>query len=597
MSITRFGDFELDPGAHELRLGGRAVTLQPRVFSMLAFLVENHDRVVDKDELLSAIWPGVIVTDASLQRAISLARSALRKGGLAEAIRTYSRRGYRFCVDSMAESSREPEAAGDSLTRARNAYTGRDWAIALGEFECADGQQPLPAEELEFWATAALCAGRLLAAVAPLERSAAEYSATGNAEGAARAILTLARVQLELREADVTMGCLRRAASLLENLPVGAQHGHLSWMSARFHIVAGDIPLALEHAHRSIAIGKQIGSLDLEAMGKLYVGVALQAAGDTQQGLELQGEAAAAVVSGNVSPLVGGIVYCGLLAGYCNAGELQRAGQWNDSFSRWCERNKMQLFHGSCLLRRAEVLAARGELVRAQTEITQGDEVLRVSAPWAIGDAQRLLGDLHLARGEFEQAESAYRTAREYGWDPHPGYAMLLHYRGQSAAALRALRRASEATHWVAGEKRGNYLAHIVIIAALSGDLDCAVDTLVNLDEQPEAWSSGAVKAHVSRARGELTLAQGDCDDAMGLFRLAINTLLELGATLDAAIVRIRLAACMTRAGDHDEAESELLAARKPLEQAGAHFYLRHCMDEQKKLAKRSSATLTGSKR
>jgi DNA-binding winged helix-turn-helix (wHTH) protein len=585
MNITRFGDFELDRGAHELRLSGRAVTLQPRVFSMLAFLVENHDRVIDKDELLSAIWPGVIVTDASLQRAISLARSALRKGGLEEAIRTYARRGYRFCVDSMAENSSGPAASSDALARARNAYANRDWAIAFEEFERADNQQPLPAEELESWAIAALCAGRLLAAVAPLERSAAGYSAIANAEGAARAILTLARVQMELREADVTKGCLRHAASLLENLPTGMQHGHLAWLSARFHIVAGDIPLALEHAHRSIAIGKQMGSLDLEAMGKLYVGVALQASGDTKQGLDLQGEAAAAVVSGNVSPVIGGIVYCGLLAGYCNAGELQRAGQWNDSFSRWCERNKMQLFHGSCLLRRAEVLAARGELTRAQMEINQGDEVLRLSAPWALGDAQRLLGDLHLARAEFERAESAYRAAREHGWDPNPGYAMLLHYRGQSAAALRALQRASEATHWIAGEKRTNYLAHRATIAALSGDLICAADTLSKLDEQPDAWSAGAVKAQVCRARGELYLAQGNCDEATDLFRLAINTLRQLGAYLDAAIVQIRLAACMAQTGDHDGAESELLAARKPLELAGARFYLKHCMDEQRKLA------------
>ena len=72
MTIERFGDFELDGSAGELRLRGRALALQPRVFSLLAFLVDNRERVVSKDELLSAIWPGVIVTEASLQRAISL---------------------------------------------------------------------------------------------------------------------------------------------------------------------------------------------------------------------------------------------------------------------------------------------------------------------------------------------------------------------------------------------------------------------------------------------------------------------------------------------------------------------------------------------
>lgn len=589
MRIERFGNFELDPGAGELRLNGRAVALQPRVFSLLAFLVENQDRVVDKDELLSAIWPGVIVTDASLQRAISLARSALRDGGFDSAIRTYARRGYRFLVDSPLEKGRDPAIARDALALARDAFSNSNWTDAVGQFEQSDGRQPLQPGDLECWAMAALCAGQLREAVAPLERSAAGYSATGDTEGAARTTLTLARIQLESREVDVAKGCLRRAASLLENLPTSAQHGHLSWMSARFCLFDGSVPLAMEHAQRAIATGQQLGNLDLETIGKLYLGVALQAIGETRQGLEIQGEAAAAVVSGNVSPLIGGIVYCGLLAGYCNAGELQRAGQWTDSFSRWCERSNLQLFQGSCLLHRAEVFAARGELTRAQAVIVDGDEILRVSAPWAIGDAQRLLGDLHLARGEFEQAESAYRNAREHGWDPYPGYAMLLHYRGQSVAALRGLRRAALGKHWVAGEKRGNNLAHLVTIAAMCNDLPCAEESLAELDKYPQIWSVGAVNAQVSRARGELMLAKGDCEAALRLFRHAINGLLALGAYVDAAVVRLRLAACMALAGDQDGAEIELLAARKPLEQADARFYLALCLAEQRKLAGNSS--------
>jgi DNA-binding winged helix-turn-helix (wHTH) protein len=589
MGSERFGDFELDRSAGEVRLGGRALALQPRVFSLLAFLVDNRERVVDKEELLSTIWPGVIVTDASLQRAISLARSALREGGLDGAIRTYARRGYRFCVDRIVadgvENGDTAVASENALASARGAFERRDWTVAVDAFEALAGQQSLPGKELECWAIATLCAGRLRAALAPLERCAAAYSSAGDSEAAARAILMLARIRLELREVDVARGCLRRAASLLEHLPIGVQHGHLAWMSARFCLFEGNLPLAMEHARDALAIGKQFGSLDLETIGKLYLGIALQATGDTGQGLALQGEAAAAVVAGDVSPLIGGIVYCGLLAGYCNAGELQRAGQWTDSFSRWCARSKLELFNGSCLLHRAEVFAARGELDRAQSEIVAGDEVLRVSAPWAIGDAQRLLGDLHLARGDFERAEAAYGSAREHGWDPNPGYAMLLHHRRQSAAALRSLRRAAEAQHWVAGEKRGNYLAHTVTIAALSDDLACAAATLADLDAHPELWSAGAVKAQVYRARGELLLAQGDCEAALRFFRRAVSALLEIDACLDAAVIRLRLAACLARAGEADEAAIELGAARKPLQQAGARFYLEQCADGERMLA------------
>jgi DNA-binding winged helix-turn-helix (wHTH) protein/Flp pilus assembly protein TadD len=590
MSLMRFGNFELDGSARELRLAGRAVTLQPRVFDLLSFLVKNCERVVTKEELLSASWPGVVVTDASLQRAVSLARSALRNGGFEDAIRTYARQGYRFLVEPSAGRDESPSTTGDVLVLARGSYAASDWDAALEQYGRADGESPLSARDLESWALSALCVGRLQLAMAPLERAVAGYLASDDIEAAARALLTLARVRLELREPDVALGCLRRAASLLQGLPAGAQHGYLAWMTARFHVVTGDLPQALAHANRCIEIGNQIGSLDLETIGKLYVGAALQAGGETERGLELQAEAAATVVSSNISPLVGGIVYCGLLAGYFKAGELQRAAQWTDSFGRWCERTNMRLFHGSCLLHRAEVLAIRGDLLRAQAEIIQGEEVLQSSAPWAIGDARRLLGDLHLMRGEFEQAETAYRSAREHGYDPYPGYAMLLHQRGQSAAALRGLRRAAEATHWVAGERHATYLATIVTIAALSGDAQCAAETLTELDEHPEKWPGAAVRATVFRARGELSFARGDCGAALASFRAAIRLLLELDARTDAAIVRLRLAACMARMGDTDDAELELRAALKPLEQSGARLYVEQCQEQLKSLVRRTTS-------
>ena len=74
--IFRFGRFELDEATRELRLGVRALELQPRTFDLLVYLVRHHDRVVSKDELLSALWPDVIVTDSSIMRAVSLIRSA-----------------------------------------------------------------------------------------------------------------------------------------------------------------------------------------------------------------------------------------------------------------------------------------------------------------------------------------------------------------------------------------------------------------------------------------------------------------------------------------------------------------------------------------
>ena len=95
---TYFGQFELNEQTRELLLKGERVVLQPRVFDVLEYLVRHRHRMVGKEELLNTLWPDVVVTDASLQRAISLIRTALRQGGCADAVqRSEERRVGKEC--------------------------------------------------------------------------------------------------------------------------------------------------------------------------------------------------------------------------------------------------------------------------------------------------------------------------------------------------------------------------------------------------------------------------------------------------------------------------------------------------------------------
>jgi pimeloyl-ACP methyl ester carboxylesterase len=105
-----FGQFELDPARRELRVEGQATSLQPQVFDLLLYLVENHARVVPKRELLETLWPDTIVTESSIQRAVSLARSALGERGPA-LIQTFPRQGYRF----VGELEHQKKARGAQL--------------------------------------------------------------------------------------------------------------------------------------------------------------------------------------------------------------------------------------------------------------------------------------------------------------------------------------------------------------------------------------------------------------------------------------------------------------------------------------------------
>jgi DNA-binding winged helix-turn-helix (wHTH) protein/Tol biopolymer transport system component len=93
----QFGEFELDTTELVLRRGGELVPLTPKALGILTFLVRNSGRVVWRQELLDALWPGLFVEDSNLTVAISTLRKALGEtNNGTRYIDTVSKRGYRF---------------------------------------------------------------------------------------------------------------------------------------------------------------------------------------------------------------------------------------------------------------------------------------------------------------------------------------------------------------------------------------------------------------------------------------------------------------------------------------------------------------------
>ncbi len=95
--IYAFDRFELDLATVELRTDGKAVSLEPQVFALLALLVENSERLVSKDEIIEKVWDGRIVSEAAVASRVKSARQALGDDGKSQQfIRTIHGQGYRF---------------------------------------------------------------------------------------------------------------------------------------------------------------------------------------------------------------------------------------------------------------------------------------------------------------------------------------------------------------------------------------------------------------------------------------------------------------------------------------------------------------------
>src|SRR5687767_5243785 len=95
--VLAFAEFRLDPVSGHLYRRNEAVPLAPKVFALLQFLAGQAGRLVSKEELLGAVWPGVFVGDAVLKGAIRELRKALGDDSHEPRfIETAHRRGYRF---------------------------------------------------------------------------------------------------------------------------------------------------------------------------------------------------------------------------------------------------------------------------------------------------------------------------------------------------------------------------------------------------------------------------------------------------------------------------------------------------------------------
>src|SRR5215471_9275878 len=102
---VRFGVFEADLAAGELRKNGVRVRLQEQPFQVLALLLENAGKVVTRDELRQSVWPAdtFVDFDHSLNTAVNKIREALGDSASSPRyVETLARRGYRFIAPTTS---------------------------------------------------------------------------------------------------------------------------------------------------------------------------------------------------------------------------------------------------------------------------------------------------------------------------------------------------------------------------------------------------------------------------------------------------------------------------------------------------------------
>lgn len=461
--------------------------------------------------------------------------------------------------------------ASSDLERGREAYDALAWADAYECLSRADQAGPLRGGDLELLAISAHMLGRVDEWLPLLERAHRRHAEDGEQLRAVRCAFWIG-MNLALRgEMGPATGWLGRAQRLLEREETeSVEQGYMLLPVAFQHEVSGDLEGASATAAAAAEIAERFGDNDLFALAVHVQGTVVAKSGRVAEGLGLLDEAMVAVTAGEVSPVVCGIVYCGVILACEEVYELRRAQEWTAALTRWCEQQPdLVSFRGRCQVHRAQLKRLHGDWPAALDEArVAGEPLAKAMNPGAIARAWYLQGDVQRLTGRFAQAEEAYREASRLGLEPQPGLALLRLAQGNPDASAAAIRRAlAEATDPAA---RAGLLPAFVEIMLAAADLEAAREACDDLDEIASSYGTDLLRAYRAQARGALELAAGDPGSALVDLREACRAWQELEAPYELAAARVLLGRARRLVGDEEGFELELDAARSVFRQLGA---------------------------
>jgi DNA-binding CsgD family transcriptional regulator len=459
----------------------------------------------------------------------------------------------------------------EDLHRAREAYERREWITAYRALSDLD-EADLKADDFAALATTAYLLGRRNDCVQALQRAYKAYLDGDDPCGAARAAYWLTTTLWEGGELAIGNGWLARAQRLLDEYGEDVvERGYLIERVTMGHIMRGEFADALASAPGVTQYGRRFGDADLTALGQHMAGRLKIFAGQVADGLRLMDEAMVAVLAGDVSPIISGVVYCSSIEACQELSDFGRASEWTHALTTWCDGQPgLVAFTGQCAVHRGQLMRLHGAYADAVTELERAaDRYAAAGGSRAVGLAHYERGEVHRLRGEYDAAQDAFASAAEFGHPAQPGGVLLWLARGQHEAAGGAIRRLlgeqSDPVH------RSQLLPAAVDVVVALGDVDTATALAEELSGIANAFGCAALRAAASYSAASVAVETGDPNSGLSLARMAAMGWGELAAPYEAGRSRVVVGRALRLLGDEESAVVELAAARATLTDLGAH--------------------------
>ena len=464
------------------------------------------------------------------------------------------------------------------MEQAREAAGRGAWQEAFELLTDADARVPLRGPDLPFFASVAYAAGDLDRTIEAWERAHTENLRGGDHVAAAGAAV---RVAMHLLFDTALMapvrGWLKRAERLLEKHEETPVHAWLAVIQSYERLLSGDFEHSLQWARKAIELGVRHDPA-AAAVGRVAEARSLILDGHVSEGLSLLHEAGVATSSGELDPLLTGVVYCELVCALQGIAQYDLAEEWTVAMEKWRHGQPIGSVHGRCRIHRAEILRLRGSWSEAEQHALIACDELRPYLRREFGWPLMELGRIRLLRGDIGGAEEAFRSAHETGWDPQPGLALVYLAKGDIALAADSIRDALAHPLSIPSKelpphtelRRAPLFEAQAEIAVAAGDLVLAQTAAGELARIAASFESKPLAASAALAYGRLHLATGDTAGACRDFDRAAQLWNEVGAPYETALARLGLGHAHRAAGNETRAILELEAARLGFDRLGA---------------------------